>query len=128
MCVALQLADVVHQAIEQPLIVDFACAAQRESSESTAAAEVAEYRLHDSQPSSVEVAPLLGVDLALHEGTVGGWPTFGPPMEEHHLACRRSLRMLEAAITQRARGAVALGAVELDPGVAVDDHIASVSI
>ncbi|HET9043527.1 MAG TPA: hypothetical protein VFN70_10295, partial [Burkholderiales bacterium] len=63
---ALQLADVVHHAVEQPLGVQLLLAAQAEAAQPVRAADVGEHRLHGSQPPAVLETAVLGVDLALH--------------------------------------------------------------
>lgn len=74
------------------------------------------------------VAALLGVDLALHLGAVGLGLALGPPLEEDELTRGCALRVLETTVAQRARPAVALGALELHAPTDVDDDIGAIAI
>ena len=68
--VSLQLADVVDEAIEQPLCVHLGRTAQAEALQAPSVSDVGEHGLDGAQASSVFVPPMLGVDLALHARAV----------------------------------------------------------
>lgn len=111
--IAVQLADVVHQAIEQPLGVDLALAAQAEAPEFVRATDVGKHRLHGAEPAAVLIAPMFGVDLALHFGRIGFGEVFRSTGEEHHLSHGGAFGMAQAVRAQRAGSTHALRSREL---------------
>ena len=54
--IALQLADVVHEAIKQPLGVDLGLAAQAEAPQAVSVSDVGEHRLDDSETPALNHA------------------------------------------------------------------------
>ena len=54
--IALQLADVVHEAIKQPLGVDLGLAAQAEAPQAVSVSDVGEHRLDDSETPTLNHA------------------------------------------------------------------------
>lgn len=126
--VALHLADVVYQAIEQPLRVHLRSAAVAEAPQAARAAHVSEYGLGCSQPPAILVAPVLGVDLALHLGGIGFRFAGRAAGEEHHLAHRGALGTTQALLSQRARAAHALGTGELHRFMTADAAVGAVLI
>lgn len=91
--IAMHFTDVVHHAVQQPLRVHFAFAAQAEAAQSARAADVAEHGFDNREPPAVLVATVLGVDLALHLRAVRFGQAERTSGEEHHLPYRRSLGM-----------------------------------
>lgn len=61
-----ELLDVVDQAVELPLTVDFRLAAQRESGEPLVVAEIAEHGLHGAKAFAVPLPSLRGIDATFH--------------------------------------------------------------
>ena len=53
-----QLLDVVHQAIQLPLRIDFDSSSQRESVELFVVPQIAEYRLHRGKASAIVRIPM----------------------------------------------------------------------
>lgn len=64
--ITLHFTDVVHQAEEQPLRIHFLSATQTKSIQSMRVADIAEHRLNRAESSTVLMATLIRVDLALH--------------------------------------------------------------
>ena len=62
-----QLLDVVHQAVELPLRIDFRSPAQREAIESLVMADVGEDRLDRGEAPAIERAALRAVDGPAHD-------------------------------------------------------------
>lgn len=89
--VALDLAEVVHQAVEQPLPVDLGFASKREAIESFGMADVGKRGLGGGEPSLIYLFAEGGVDLAFHFGGEFLACTGAAPAEEHHLAHARRL-------------------------------------
>ena len=58
--------NIVNQAVEHPLNIDFDPPSKRKSIEPLLRSNIAEYRLHDPQPFTVGTAALHRVDLLLH--------------------------------------------------------------
>jgi len=61
-----QLLDVVHQAVELPLRVDFGSASQGEAIQFLVRSEIAEHWLHGSEAPADHLASALGIDLTSH--------------------------------------------------------------
>lgn len=124
----MDLADIVHDAIEQPLAVDFALAAQRETVESACARDIGKHGLRSRQPPGINEAAEEGVDLALHLLRVGLGRALGSTFEETHLPGLGALRVLEAAAAQLTRQAIAFSAVELDRLVTIDHTVPAIAV
>ena len=60
------LLDVVNQAVEHPLYVDFDPPPKRKSIKSLARSNIAEDRFYNAKPFAVSTSPLHRVDLILH--------------------------------------------------------------
>ena len=61
-----QLLDVVHQAEELPLRIDFLLPAQREAVQPLVVAEVAEHRLHRGEAPAIQLPSAFRIDGPLH--------------------------------------------------------------
>jgi hypothetical protein len=62
----MDLADVVHGTVEQPLGIDLAFAAQRETIESARASDIGKHRLGGRQAPGIDEAAEHRIDFALH--------------------------------------------------------------
>src|SRR6266513_563753 len=126
--VPLQLADVVDEAIEQPLYVHLGRAAQAEALQPSGMSDVGEYGLHGAQASSVFVPPALGVDLALHARAVGLRFSGNSSEEDRDLAYGSAFGVPQALRAQLTRLAVTLGAFEFHRLDAVNRAVPAASI
>ena len=91
--IALQLCDVMYQAVHQPLAIHLALAPKRKSIELACMADVTEYGLDRAKSATVLVPTAYAVDLAFHLIQELLWSTRREPSEEHHLPIRRALRV-----------------------------------
>ena len=63
-----QLLDIVDQRKQLPLAIDLFSSAQREAVQALVVAQIAEWRLHGTQPLAVDQPAQQTVDLGLHVG------------------------------------------------------------
>ena len=61
-----QLLDVVHQAVELPLRIDFLLSAQGEAIEPLVVPKVAEHGLHRGEPAAIQRPPALRINRPPH--------------------------------------------------------------
>ena len=73
----LHFTDIVHQAEEQPLRIYFLLAAQAEAIETMCVPDIAEHGLDGAKSAAILIAPLIGVDLALHLLKISFWHALG---------------------------------------------------
>src|SRR5439155_1360845 len=93
--------------------------AQAEPPQAAAAADVRKHRLGHRKPATVLIAPVVGVDLALHASAAGLRLARGSSQEERDLSDQSALGMRQAPGAQRARPAVPLGPFEDHRAIAV---------
>jgi hypothetical protein len=93
--VSLQLADVMNQAIEEPLCVHLGCAAQAKALQSVHMIDVGEHWLDRAEAPPVFVPSSLRVDLALHSRGVRVVLSRESPEEHSDRAHRRTTHLLE---------------------------------
>lgn len=110
--VALDLADVMGEAVHHPLRIDLALSAQTEALEPCRVSNVGEHGLHRPQTPAVTIAALVGVNLALHPLGVGLGFVPVSPQDERYLPRRGLVRRAQTLCTLITRLAVALGAPE----------------
>src|SRR5712691_4833243 len=126
--IALDLADVVGEAVHHPLRIDLALATQTESFEPGRVIDVGEHWLHRPQAQAVSIAPLVGVDLSLHALGVRFGPLGVAPQDERHLSRRCLIRSAQTLCALFTRLAVALRAPESDHLVGAGVGASSVSV
>ena len=90
-----ELLDVVHQAVELPLRIDFRFASERKAVEPLVVSDVAEHWLHGGKALPVAPAACFAVDLAFHPLGVG-FRVVVLAGEEHHLAHRGAVGVAQA--------------------------------
>lgn len=100
--VALNLAEVMHQTVEQPLGIDLGFASQRKAIEALGRTQVREHGLDGGQAALVDLFAFERVDLALHPGGEGLARVRRAPAEEYHLAYPGLLRMAQTLCAQAA--------------------------
>ena len=81
-----ELLDVVDQAEELPLRIDFAFSSQGEAIEPLVVSKVAEHRLHRCEAPAVEHPALWRIDTFLHSVGMGLGRVYGLALEEGDLA------------------------------------------
>ena len=125
---ALELLNVVHQAVHRPLSIHLASTSKRESTESLGIANIAEPRLDEAEASTVLVSTDVAVDLALHLVERLLWLPRHKPAEEYDLSIGRTIGMTQALQTQRASPARAAAARELGANSAIDHYIRPIAM
>ena len=121
-----QLLDVVHQAIQLPLCIDFDSSSQRESVELLVVPQIAEYRLHRGKAPAIPDASLRTIDTCFH--FVGIAHAIPLALKERHLSHLGLVRLEQAAITMLARHTVALRALEFHRRITIDRAATSVAV
>ena len=89
--------DIVDQAEELPLALDFRPAAQREAIEPFIVAQIAEHRLDDAKPLPVEPPTVRRIDAAFHSRRVRLGQRRGLALKEHDRSHCRRLRRVHAS-------------------------------
>ena len=112
--------------IQLPLRIDLLLPSEREAIQPFVVTHVAEHRLHRGEALAVLDAPFRAVDARFH--FVGVAHAIPLALKERHLSHLGFVRLEQAAITVRARHAVALRALELHRRIAVDRAVAAVAV
>ena len=60
------LADIVNQSEQSPLYIHFQFRANSKTMHTLVHTDIRENRLHNTQPSGIDMLPLLGIDPGLH--------------------------------------------------------------
>ena len=108
-----QLFDVVDQAEELPLPIDFRAPAQGEPIEAFVVPHIGKHRLNRPEALGVLRAPRWRVDLRFHARRMRFLGRLGPPAKKRDLSRHGFLRRAQALRAQRAGRAVPLRATKL---------------
>ncbi len=116
-----ELLDVVDEAEELPLPVDFATPPEGEAIEPFVVAQIPKHRLHGREALPVLHAALRGIDPTPHARRrgLGFWFGGDPAVDEQDLPRRGAVGRAEAVRALRTREAVALRAAKLRADIPV---------
>lgn len=111
--VALDLADIVHQAVEQPLAVDLGLASEGKTIKAFGGTQIGEHRFGSRKAALIDVLPECGIDSAFHLRGESFARRLRTSIEEHDLAYLRLLGMAKTLGAQAAGEAGGLRGGEL---------------